>query len=116
MSISNYGETQLLGTLPSTVYVKWHIGDPGEDGTANAAGNTTRAAATLAAASGNSRAMSGTATWTNVSTAETYSHWSIWDASGAAAGNCWWTGALAVSKTVAVGDNASLDTLSMTLD
>lgn len=39
-------------TRPSGRYVKLHIGDPGEDGTTNAAANTTRQAGTFSAASG----------------------------------------------------------------
>ena len=98
MSISNYGELAFLETLRNTSfavaapYVKLHVGDPGETGTANAAAETTRKAITFSAASAGSMASSATVTWTNVSNTETYSHWSMWDAS--TAGNCLWSGAL----------------------
>lgn len=110
MSIANYLETKILdlvfnGTAysgQSTVYVKLHTGDPGEDCTGNAATETTRAAATFAAASGGTISNDAAVTWTNVSTGETYSHISLWDAS--TAGNALWSGALAASKTVNAGD------------
>lgn len=114
MSVSNYGEDQLLGTVPSTVYVKLHLGDPGEAGTSNAATETTRQSATLGASSSGTRTASALPTWTNVSTSETYSHISLWD--NVSAGNCWWTGALTASKAVTAGDTFTLDSLTVSLD
>ncbi len=120
MSISNYAENALLDTLGGTafsvsnVYLQLHTGDGGEDGTANAAGETTRQAVSFSAASGGSMSSSSTVTWTNLSTAETLTHWSAWDASSA--GNCLWTGALSGSATVAAGDTFQITTLTLTLD
>jgi hypothetical protein len=68
-------------TQPAAFYVKLHTGDPGAAGTANAAGNTTRLAATFSAASAGAITTSADLAWTNVSTAETYTHISFWDAS-----------------------------------
>lgn len=65
----------------AAVWVKLHLGDPGSAGTTNAAVETTRKQATFgSAASG--RAISNTVAveWTNVSTNETYTHVSLWDA------------------------------------
>jgi hypothetical protein len=117
MTISNYLEEAWLKTVrgggagtnftaPAAVYVKLHTGDPGEDGTANAAGETTRQAATFAAPSNPAGTMTTSAdlTWTNVSTSETISHVSVWDAN--AAGNCLGSGALAASKAVIAGDTS----------
>lgn len=67
----------LDGTYSTTnAWVKMFVGDPGASGTANAAaGDTTRKQATMASASGGSKAMTGTAgPWTNVSTTETLTH------------------------------------------
>jgi len=122
MSISNYLENKLLDTLRNvslsvaTVYIKLHISDPGEDGTAvgSAAANTSRQLATFSAASGGSMATSATITWTTVSTTEVYSHWSAWDAS--TAGNCLWTGALSSSASVTAGDTFQITSLTLTLD
>lgn len=64
------------------VWVKLHLGDPGAAGTSNPAVETTRMQATFGSAAA-SRAISNTAAveWTNVSTTETYTHVSLWDAS-----------------------------------
>ena len=122
MSISNYAELKILEhttgktswTMPSTVYIKLHTGDAGEDGTSNAATNTSRQSASWAAASSGSIATNATISWTNVSTTETYSHWSMWDAS--TAGNCLWTGALSSSAAVTAGDTFQITSLTLSLD
>ena len=122
MSISNYAELKILDhttgraswTAPSGVYLKLHTGDPGEDGTNNAATETTRKSVSWSAASSGSIAASATVEWTNVSTTETYSHWSLWDAS--TAGNCLWTGALSASAAVTAGDTFQITALTLSLD
>lgn len=120
MSISNYAENKLLDTIRNqsfavtTAYIQLHTGDPGEDGTANAASETTRKALSWSAASSGSMATSATAEWTSVSTTETYSHWSLWDA--ASSGNCLWTGALSASASVVAGDTFQVTTLTLSLD
>lgn len=122
MSISNYAELKILEhttgktawTMPTTVYVKLHTADAGEDGTTSAATNTTRQSASWATAATGSIATNATITWTNVSTTETYSHWSLWDAS--TAGNCLWTGALSSSASVTAGDTFQITSLTLSLD
>lgn len=122
MTISDYLELKYLDmvggtafTAPAACYVKLHIGDPGEAGTANAAGETTRKVITFAAASAGSKAANGTLpSWTSVSTTETYSHVSLWDAS--TAGNCLWSGALSSSVAVTAGDTFTLSALTVSLD
>lgn len=103
MSLSNYGEKYLLEKLPEKVWIKLHTGDPGEECTSNAAGETTRKEVTLATPSGETRKSSTAIEWTNVSTAETYKYVSAWDAS--TNGNAFGSGAFTAEKTVAVGDN-----------
>ncbi len=100
-------------TAPAAFYVKLHTGDPGASGTANAAGNTTRTAATMSAASAGAITNSGDVVWTNVSTAETYSHVSFWDASSAGTflGSC----ALTTSKVVSIADSFTISAASLTL-
>ena len=122
MSISNYAELKILDhatgtaswTAPSGVYLKLHTGDPGEAGTSNAATEATRQQASFSAASSGSIALSATVTWTNVSTTETYSHWSMWDAS--TSGNCIWYGALSSSSSVTAGDTFQITALTLSLD
>lgn len=124
MSLSDYSEDKVANvfrgagngvtfTAPALVYGKLHTGDPGEAGTSNAATETTRQAVGFGASSGGVIALSSGGAWTNVSTAETYSHVSLWDASSA--GNCLGSGAMAASKTVAVGDNFTLTALTITI-
>ena len=120
MSISNYAENKLLDTIRGTsfsapgTFVRLHIGDPGEDGTSNNASNSTRQSITFSAASAGSMATSSGATWTNVPTTETYTHWSLWDAS--TAGNCLWKGSLSSSAAVTAGDTFQITSLTLTLD
>lgn len=68
-------------TANAACYVKLHTGDPGSAGTNNAATETTRKAATFAAASSGALTNSGNIDWTNVSTTETYTWISLWTAS-----------------------------------
>lgn len=119
--LSNWAENELLdavfnndvGTLPiATVYVKLHLGDPGEDGTGNAALETTRQAASFGAASGGTSTSDADTTWTSVSNSETYSHISLWDA--ATLGNCLGYGALTASKAVNAGDTFKIPSGSLT--
>ena len=125
MSLSNYLENAIANALrgggngssftaPAAIYAKLHIGDPGEDGTSNAAVNTSRQAVTFGASSGGVISLSNSPSWTNVSTTETYSHVSLWDASSA--GNCLGSGALASSVSMTAGDTFNLTGLTVTLD
>lgn len=123
MSLSNYLENELLDhiagttfTAPAGTWVKLHLGDPGEDCTANVAVEATRKSVTWGTASGGSMSATGSpvAEWTSVSTTETYSHFSIWDAS--TAGNPLGSGALSGSAAVTAGDTFQLTSLTWTLD
>lgn len=91
---------------PAAFYVKLHTGDPGASGANNAAGETTRKQATFSAASAGAITTSADLTWTNVSTGETYSHVSYWDASSA--GTFLGSAALSASKTVSAGDTFTI--------
>ena len=120
MSISNYLENKLLDTLRaqsfsvSNVYLALHTGDPGEDGTSNAAANTSRQSVSFSTAASGSMASSAAVTWSSVSNTETYTHWSAWDASSS--GNCLWSGALSSSAAVTAGDTFQITSLTLTLD
>jgi hypothetical protein len=126
VSISNYAESAIMDALfnnasPAALqlsnrYVKLHTADPGEAGTTAAAGETTRKSLTSAATSNGVFTSTNDLTWTSVSTTETYSHISLWDAS--TAGNCLWVGALTASKAVTAGDTfvISAGQLTVTLD
>ena len=92
---------------PVSLWVKLHTGAPGAAGAGNPAGNATRQQATFgAAASGGGLSNTVAVTWTSVSTSETYSHGSYWDA--VTGGNCLWTGAFTVPRTVTSGGNFTI--------
>lgn len=97
----------------AAVYVKLHTGDPGAAGTTNAAGNTTRQQATFASAASGANASNADVVWTNVGTAETYSHVSYWTAGSG--GTFLGSSALTASKTVAVGDTFTIPSGSLTM-
>lgn len=100
-------------TAPVAFYVKLHTGDPGAAGTSNAATNTTRVACTFAAASGGSMASSADVAWTSVSTTETYSHVSFWDA--VSSGSFIGSNSLTASRSVTAGDDFKIPSGSLTL-
>ncbi len=100
-------------TQPVAFYVKLHTADPGASGATAAAGNTTRVAATFGAALAGSLTTTGAVAWTNVSTAETYSHVSFWDA--VTVGNFLGSNALTTPRAVAIGDNFTIAIGALTI-
>lgn len=92
-------------------FVKLHTGDPGSAGTANASANTTRNALTMAAPSAGSSSLSSLASWT-MTTTETITHFSIWDASSA--GNFVESWALTAGVPVVNGSVLSFSSLTLT--
>lgn len=119
MSYSDYLENAINDAVCNNtalqigqVYVKLHTGDPGEAGTANAAGETTRKAASFGASSSGVCTSDADLTWTNVSTTETIAYISLWDASSG--GNCLGSGALTASKSVTAGDTLTIPSGSLT--
>jgi hypothetical protein len=120
VSYSNYTEDAVNNAICNNTafqvaqsYVKLHLGDPGEDGTANAAAETTRKAASFGASSGGTATSDADLTWTSYAAAETVTHISLWDNS--TAGNCLGAGALTASKTLAIGDTFVIPTGSLTV-
>ena len=121
--LSDYAEPKILDVLfnntafgaVANVYVKLHIGDPGDAGTLNAAGNTTRQEATFSAASAGTITTDAAVTWTSVSTTEDYTHFSLWDS--ATVGNCLFTGTITANAVVA-GDTftIAIGDLDLTID
>lgn len=120
---SNYAENEIADWLggngaPGAVtapapYIKLHLGAAGEDGTANAAVETTRKTASFGAASGGVVTSDAAVAWTNVSTTETYTHYSGWD--NETAGNCLFVGALAASVAVTAADNFTIPSGDLTV-
>jgi hypothetical protein len=63
----------------TNVYVKLHVGDPGAEGTANPATETTRKAVSFAGASAGSIASDTDVSWTNISGSEDATFFTAWD-------------------------------------
>ena len=107
-NLTNYGENSILnGTaMPATLYMKLHIGAPNEDATGNTATYTTRTSMTRTTATTGTCTAAADITTTAVVVAETITAVSFWDA--ATAGNAWWYGDLAASKSLAIGDVFSI--------
>ena len=117
MTISNYFENVLLDRLDTySVYVKLHIGDPGEDCTQNPATETTRKLVTFAAASGGSKASNNSPQWVSLPAAETFTHVSLWTA--ATSGSPLYYGPLGTSIHVKAGWSLTFNSgsLVVTLD
>ena len=106
-TIGRSGTTFTAGSL----YVKLHTAAPGSAGATAASAVTTRYACTFSASSAGSMALTSMGgTWSMTST-ETITHISLWDA--ATAGNFLWSVALTASKAVVSGDTLSLTSLTL---
>lgn len=97
-------------TAIATVFVKLHIGDPGSAGTANASAVTTRNQITWSAASSGSMSLS-TLSGFSMTSSETISHVSLWDAS--TSGNFLQSAALSVSQAVINGSTLNFTTFTL---
>jgi len=116
-TLTNAGANAYLDSA-ATYYVKLHIGDPTDAGTAApSVGFPTRIAAGLGAAAGRARTNTANVDWpTPTATAETITHVSVWTA--ATAGACHWRGPLVTAKAVAVGEKFRIlaGDLDLTID
>lgn len=106
----------LDGTFATaTCWAKLHTADPGAAGaTAAAVGDATRKQATMAAASGGSKAASSSVgPWTNGGTSETLTHISLWTASSAGSVNA--TAALSASQAWVSTNTFTLTALTIAI-
>ncbi len=99
-------------TGPATVYAQLHTGDPGANGTANVAGNTTRKLVSWGTASGGVNSNSTDLVWTNVSTTETYAEITLFDA--VTTGNYLGSGNI-TANTVTAGDTFTIAAGNLTV-
>ncbi len=86
-------------------WFKLHIGVPGASGTTNAAVETTRKQGSFAAAASAVVSTNAALTWTGVSGAEDYTHYSMWTAS--TGGTCGHTGTVTANAVLA-GDTFTI--------
>jgi len=94
------------------VYVKLHVGDPGANGTSNAATETTRKAASFAAASSGSLASDADISWTNIAGSQDATHFTAWD--NVSAGNFLFSGTVTANAYTA-GDTFTIASGSLTV-
>jgi hypothetical protein len=99
-------------TAPAGMFLKLHISDPGAAAANGPSAVVTRNALTMAAASGGAISLTTLAAYA-MTTGETISHFSVWDASSA--GNPLFTGQLTASKLVANGDSLTFTALGVSL-
>lgn len=96
----------------ANVYVKLHVGDPGANGTSNAATETTRKAASFAAASAGSLASDADITWTNIAGSQDATHFTAWD--NISTGNFLFSGTITANAYTA-GDTFTISSGSLTV-
>lgn len=107
--LTTYGAEQLLaGTaLPSPLWVRLHVGDPGTAGTANGAVEDTRQSVTLEPGDDAATAVNdAAASWTDLPTNESASWFTLWD--DETGGNPWFVGTVDPTLDLTLGGNAEL--------
>ena len=95
----------------ANVYVKLHVGDPGANGTANAATETTRKEVTFASATAGSIASDAAVTWTNIAGSQDATFFTAWD--NVSAGNFLFSGSITGNAYIA-GDTYTIPSGSLT--
>lgn len=116
---SNYLANSLLDALGNAttyavpdVYVKLHVGDPGANGTNNAATETTRKVVTFSAAASGALVSDSDVVWSNISGSEDATHFTIWD--NISAGNFLFSG-LIIGNPYTAGDTYTIPSGSLTV-
>ena len=96
----------------TTAYVKLHVADPGANGTANPATETTRKSVSFSAASSGSLTSDAAITWTNIAGSQDATYFTAWDAS--TAGNFLFSGTITGNPYTA-GDTYTIPSGSLTV-
>lgn len=104
MSLSNHREKKILEEIiAGELFVKLHVGDPGEDCTGNPATETDRVAASFGAPSEGAVLNDEAIEWPEVAADEKYTHASIWD--HPTAGNPEGSGAIENPQDIKTGND-----------
>ena len=96
----------------ANVYVKLHIGDPGANGTANAATETTRKSVSFSAASTGGLTSDADLSWESIAGSEDATFFTVWD--NLSAGNFLFSGTVAGNAYTA-GDTFTIPSGSLTV-
>lgn len=117
--ISSYLADELLDAVGNNssfavgaVYVKLHTGDPGANGTSNAATETTRKAASFGASSSGTLTSDADITWTNIAGSQDATFFTAWD--NVSAGNFLFSGSI-VGNAYTAGDTYVIPSGSLTV-
>ncbi|HEX6969054.1 MAG TPA: hypothetical protein VF174_09630 [Micromonosporaceae bacterium] len=103
----------VLGSLGETyTYIQLHTDDPGADGTANVATESTRQQVTWGTPSSGSMASAADLEWTSVAGSEDYTHFSAWTQSSS--GSCGFTGTIN-ANAVTTGDTFKIASGGLTV-
>ena len=95
----------------TNVYVKLHVGDPGANGTSNAATETTRKVVSFGAASTGQILSDADISWTNIAGSQDATHFTAWD--NISAGNFLFSGNL-TSNPYDAGDTFEIASGNLT--
>lgn len=95
----------------ANIYIKLHTGDPGANGTANAATETTRKEVTFATASAGAIVSDAAVTWTNIAGSQDATFFTAWD--NLSAGNFLFSGSITGNAYIA-GDTYTIPSGSLT--
>jgi len=96
----------------TTAYVKLHVGDPGANGTSNAATETTRKAVSFGAASNGALASDADVSWTNIAGSQDATHFTAWD--NETAGNFLFSGTI-TGNAYTAGDTYTISSAGLTV-
>jgi hypothetical protein len=117
--LSNYLANKFLDAVgnataysSANVYVKLHIGDPGANGTANAATEITRKSVSFSAASTGGLTSDADVSWENIAGSEDATFFTVWD--NLTAGNFLFSGTVAGNAYTA-GDTFTIPSGSLTV-
>lgn len=97
--------TALTALGSGYTWVQKHTGDPGADGTANVAADSTRKQVTWAAPSSGSMSNGTAASWTAAPSAEDWTYFSAWSSS--TAGNFGFSGTVTADAAAAGSDSSA---------
>jgi len=96
----------------TTAYVKLHVGDPGANGTSNAATETTRKSVSFGAASNGALASDADVSWTNIAGSQDATHFTAWD--NETAGNFLFSGII-TGNAYTAGDTYTISSAGLTV-
>jgi hypothetical protein len=117
--LSNYLANKFLDAVgnataysSANVYVKLHVGDPGADGTANTATETTRKSVSFSAALTGGLTSDADVSWESIAGSEDATFFTVWD--NLTAGNFLFSGTVAGNAYTA-GDTFTIPSGSLTV-